>query len=137
MRHVVQLDAERGRDLRDGSGQNDRPSRRMLLNHGQSLRLGKGSDSCEVGGVRSVVPGKILPAQMGDAFAGSETRQPSLQRRLTAASDEDAHLETLRGIRRSHHARARHGRPFASLQENFRHLESPEVVSILVYVDVK
>src|ERR1700677_211509 len=78
MRHVVELDAERSRELRDGPGQNDRPSRRMLLDHGKTLRFSKRTDPRDIRRVRAMIAGKILFAQMSDRLAGGEARHARL-----------------------------------------------------------
>ena len=95
---ALQVDAEGGVELGDRAREHDGAPRRILLHDRQAVRAGEFPDGGEIGGGGAELPGEILALEMAGPSVRRQLADPVLQGVAGLAPDDDADLQSLRGI---------------------------------------
>ena len=123
---ALQIDAERGIELGDGSREHDGAPSGVLLDHREAMVGGKFSDRGNVRAVGAELPVELVAREMpGGSIAPGERAHPVLQHSGVAAAQNHADLQAFRGIGLADRLCPRQWLTFAALEWISRHFPSP------------
>ncbi len=126
MLEALQIDAERGIELGDGSRQHDGAPSGVLLDHREAMVGGKFSDRRNVRAVGAELPVELVAREVpGGPIASGERAHPILQHTGVAAAQNHADLQALGGIGLADRLCPRQWLTFAALEWISRHFPSP------------